>query len=164
MENTRHVIWNHASTPPVVYGDLSLIFEDDFPVEPLDAAIGLPAHDAKRRKDTHLNPLTKQHNVGYWTYRTEPIVCADFDCAPLFARLADILRNYSGRFQQVMQQHAGSTLLVCIYADIRERHEYPAMRIPPELLCLLSALNASMDVIITDCYEDDAEDRIGCFA
>ena len=64
-------ILDHPPVPPTVYGEITLCFAQDFPVESLDSIIGLTASRSQSLHDTRINPVTKQHNPGYWSYRTK---------------------------------------------------------------------------------------------
>ena len=153
------VILDHPPVPPTVYGEITLCFAQDFPVESLDSIIGLPASRSQSLHDTRINPVTKQHNPGYWSYRTKAQSAKGFDCTPLFDSLAELISTHEAGLRQTFTQYGPYDFIVRIYIDVQEQGEYPAIAFPPLFLKQLSELAATLEVIVTDCYERSGEER-----
>lgn len=141
--------------PPVIYAEIVLCFDYDFPVSVLNGILGIQATGLKRQCETRINPITHLPNPGYWEYRTKEF--SSFDCDPLFALLQDLLSELTSNLEQVFVQYLPSDFFVRIYVEVQQENEFPAIRVTPQLLSTMTALNASLDIIVEGDYETAGE-------
>lgn len=145
---------SQLATPPILYAEITLCFDCNLPVDSLNDIIGLQAIRAMRRQDTRINPFTKRHNPGYWSYRTKRF--SSFDCEELFALVSGLLVTHTAEFEKVIRQYTPCELFVRIYVAVQQEGEFPAIRIDPVLLSTLSSLNAYIDIIVENDYADSS--------
>ena len=53
--------------PPTVWGELSLCFDVDFPIDTVSSILGVQPTEAKRQRACRWNAYAGTQNPGYWT-------------------------------------------------------------------------------------------------
>lgn len=139
--------------PPIIYAEIVLCFDYDFPVSVLNGILGIQATSLKRQSETRINPITHFPNPGYWEYSTKKFTAFDFDCEPLFALLQDLLSTLTPNFEQAFAQYPPNDFFVRIYVEAQQKNEFPAIRFAPQLLSTMTALNATLDIIVEANYK-----------
>ena len=66
---------------PEIYIEMDLIFDNDYNVYGISELLGIEPTDAKRKSETRINPLSKDHNPGYWTLQSDTFF--DYDIKKL---------------------------------------------------------------------------------
>ena len=56
---------------PEIYVEINLIFDSDFDVNTITEALRMQPSGCENRENTRINPITKQHNPGYWTLKSK---------------------------------------------------------------------------------------------
>lgn len=138
---------------PVVYAEISVCFDCDFPMDSLNELIGLQAAEMKRQSETRVNPLTHEQNPGYWSYNTERF--SSFDCEQFFSSLNQLLMKHAQGFRQAIEQHPPGGLYIFIYVAVQQEDQYPAIRLSPQLLSTISSLNAFLDIVVENDYSTE---------
>ena len=138
MGNTR----NDIQTMPNVYGEIVLLFDKDFSMHQVDLLIGASATESLRKSETLLNPITAQHNPGYWIYRTKNF--STYTIKPILDEMQKFILEHS--LERVKQLLSASSLILRIRILVQNEDDYPSIRFTPEFLQLCSEWNATIDV------------------
>lgn len=75
--------------------ELNLVFENDYDVHAISNRLHISCDKCQNRTETRINPMTKEHNPGYWSIRTEYLSTDNFREVEtrLFTRFEDQLEE-----------------------------------------------------------------------
>lgn len=135
---------NALPTPPNLFAEIVLLFDHDFPIEQVNARLGLNPTESKRQFQTRINPMTQEKNPGFWLFQTE--VISSFDIKPLLQMIDNFLSAHSTGLHEVIQQYSPSCFILRIRVLVQQEDEYPSIRLDPEILQRLSSFNASIEI------------------
>lgn len=137
---------NSLPIPPILFAEIVLLFDHDFPIEQIDTLLGLHPSESKRQSQTRVNPLTKKNNPGFWVYRTKTV--SSFDLRPLLQEIDNFLIEHASELHHIIQLYSPCCVLLRYRVSVRQENEYPVIRFNPEMLQRISSLNASIDIDI----------------
>ena len=80
--------------PPTVWGELSLCFDVDFPIDAVSSILGVQPTEAKRQRACRWNAYAGTQNPGYWTITFDKTDTFDGDVVQRTMHL--LSRNTSG--------------------------------------------------------------------
>ena len=81
--------------PPTVWGELSLCFDVDFPIDTVSSILGVQPTEAKRQRACRWNAYAGTQNPGYWTITFDKTDTFDGDVVQ--RRCILLSQNTSGR-------------------------------------------------------------------
>ena len=131
---------------PLLFAEIVLLFDYDFPVGQIDAIIGVAPTESKCHSQTRVNPLTKKHNPGFWAFQTSKV--ASFNAEVVLKELDDFIVGHSSALHSIVKKFSPCSVLVRFRFLVRAENEYPAIRFEPEMLAHLSSLGATIDIDI----------------
>ena len=62
---------------PDIYVEMHLIFDNNFDVDTITQVVGIRPFKCMNKTQTRINPITNQHNPGFWTIRSRTF--SEFD-------------------------------------------------------------------------------------
>lgn len=133
-----------------MYGEIIFLFDKDFPMEQIDLLMGVSATESMRQFETRINPMTNQHNDGYWTYRTDS--CATYSINLLSNVVSKFFLEHSEGIWQVKQIHTPTNIILRFHISIKCQDEYPSILITPDLLQIVTNFDTSIDIVIDNDY------------
>ena len=146
--------------PPTVWGELSLCFDVDFPIDTVSSILGVQPTEAKRQRACRWNAYAGTQNPGYWTITFDKTDTFDGDVVQ--RAMHTFIAEHERALRQVLEQFQPCTALLTIYAVVHQDGEYPSIRLNPYFLQDACRLSASVDIIVDNDYvraEPDNSER-----
>ncbi len=146
--------------PPTVWGELSLCFDVDFPIDTVSAILGVRPTEAKRQRACRWNAYAGTQNPGYWTIVFDKTDTFDGDVVQKMMHA--FIAEHERELHQVREQFQPCTVFLTIYAAVHQNGEYPSIRLRPYFLQDACRLNAYVDVVVDNddvCAEPDGGDH-----
>ena len=129
--------------PPTVWGELSLCFDVDFPIDTVSSILGVQPTEAKRQRACRWNAYAGTQNPGYWTITFDKTDTFDGDVVQ--RAMHTFIAEHERALRQVLEQFQPCTALLTIYAVVHQDGEYPSIRLNPYFLQDACRLSASVD-------------------
>lgn len=136
--------------PPTVWGELSLCFDVDFPIDAVSSILGVQPTEAKRQRACRWNAYAGTQNPGYWTIVFDKTDTFDSDIVQQMMHA--FIAEHERELHQVREQFQPCTVLLTIYAAVHQDGEYPSIRLRPYFLQDACRLNAYVDVVVDNGY------------
>lgn len=136
--------------PPTVWGELSLCFDVDFPIDTVSSILGVQPTEAKRQRACRWNAYAGTQNPGYWTITFDKTDTFDGDVVQ--RAMHTFIAEHERALRQVLEQFQPCTALLTIYAVVHQDGEYPSIRLNPYFLQDACRLSASVDIIVDNDY------------
>ena len=136
--------------PPTVWGELSLCFDVDFPIDTVSSILGVQPTEAKRQRACRWNAYAGTQNPGYWTITFDKTDTFDGDVVQ--RAMHTFIAEHERALRQVLERFQPCTALLTIYAVVHQDGEYPSIRLNPYFLQDACRLNASVDIIVDNDY------------
>lgn len=136
--------------PPTVWGELSLCFDVDFPIDTVSSILGVQPTEAKRQRACRWNAYAGTQNPGYWTITFDKADTFDGDVVQ--RAMHTFIAEHERALRQVLERFQPCTALLTIYAVVHQDGEYPSIRLNPYFLQDACRLSASVDIIVDNDY------------
>ena len=127
---------------PEMYIEMSLIFDNDYNVYKISEFLGIEPTDAKCKNETRINPISKDHNPGYWTLQSN--IFFDFDIKQVVEDIVNKINDKIDSIVEICKNNQGEVkfdLVAYFYPN-----ETPAIYFEKEFLELVHKLNAEIDM------------------
>lgn len=136
--------------PPTVWGELSLCFDVDFPIDTISSILGAQPTEAKRQRACRWNAYAGTQNPGYWTITFDKTDTFDGDVVQ--RTIHTFIAEHERALHQVLERFQPCTMFLTIYAAVHQDGEYPSIRLNPYFLQDACRLSASVDIIVDNDY------------
>lgn len=127
---------------PEIYIEMDLIFDNDYNVYGISELLGIEPTDAKRKSETRINPLSKDHNPGYWTLQSDTFF--DYDIKKTIDNLINKFKDKKQMIYEICNNNQGKVkfdVVVWFYPN-----ETPAIYFEKDFLDLVHYFNAEIDL------------------
>ena len=135
---------------PTVWGELSLCFDVDFPIDTVSSILGAQPTEAKRQRACRWNAYAGAQNPGYWTITFDKTDTFDGDVVQ--RTIHTFIAEHERALHQVLERFQPCTMFLTIYAAVHQDGEYPSIRLNPYFLQDACRLNAYVDVVVDNDY------------
>ena len=78
---------------PTFFAEVSFHFDYDFPMNELDEFTNIHPTYSMRFSQTQINPISREHNYGYWLLRSDSE--SGFDCESLIQQIKVFFENHA---------------------------------------------------------------------
>ena len=136
--------------PPTVWGELSLCFDVDFPIDAVSSILGVQPTEAKRQRACRWNAYAGTQNPGYWTITFDKTDTFDGDVVQ--RTMHTFIAEHERALHQILERFQPCTMFLTIYAAVHQDGEYPSIRLNPYFLQDACRLSASVDIIVDNDY------------
>ena len=133
---------------PKIEGGFTFEFEKDFDKNEVENLLNLKCKSFALKKDTKINPLTKQKAPSFIRFALKDK--ESVDCGEYLTYIVDYLYNFKGKILALYEKYDGRLV---IYMDIfLTSLKHPYIQLNNETIKKMGELNAMLDTSI-DFYE-----------
>lgn len=129
-------------TIPEIYAEMHLVFDNDFNVHTITEITHLQPHECKLKFQTQINPLTLQHNPGFWTLKSR--IITEFDVKPAIDDIILKIENKTEQIKKICHEHNGE-----VYFNIVPSfccNNTPAIYFDRKFLKIVNELEAEVEI------------------
>lgn len=147
---SEELIAYYERAKPTLWWEVCICFDWDYPVEEMNQVFGVTAARLCRQSRTRINPLTHEKNPGYWQYDSDKI--RSFDCDPAFDTLHEFICAHQDVLQKMFCRYHASNIFLRIRVRVNGENQYPAIRLPRNLMEDAISIHALIDIEIENEY------------
>lgn len=128
---------------------MHLVFDNNYDVYKISNVLELVPHDAKKKNDARINPITQKKNPGYWTIKSDTL--CDYDLKNATDNLLNKIKNKLSLIKNLCQVNDGTVVFdFVIYFGANET---PAIYFERDFLEIVHYLNAEIQFDLYNCDE-----------
>ena len=131
--------------PPTVWGELSLCFDVDFPIDAVSSILGVQPTEAKRQRACRWNAYAGTQNPGYWTITFDKTDTFDGDVVQ--RTIHTFIAEHERALHQILERFQPCAMFLTIYAAVHQDS-----RLHPYFLQDARRRSASVDIIVDNDY------------
>lgn len=132
---------------PEMYVEMNLIFDNNYDVYELSNLIGIQPTNVQRKKDTRINPITKENNPGFWSLKTKTF--CEYDVTIATDNLLNQIKEKIQLIKMLCEKNQGEVVfdvVVSFYTN-----EVPAIYFERDFIELVHYLNAEIQLDLYTC-------------
>lgn len=127
---------------PEIYAEMHLVFDNDFDVNMITKFIGIEPSVCMNRKQTTINPLTKQNNVAFWTIRSKSF--NEYDAKYAIEDLVLSIECKISLIKEICEKNNGNVIFTIV--PLFYYQNKPAIYFERNFLKIVNELNAEIEV------------------
>lgn len=133
---------------PEIYAEMYLKFDNDFDVNTITEILQIQPYKCVNRIDTRINPITKQHNPGYWMLKSRTF--NNFDAKYAIDDLISNIEDKVPLIKEICTANNGEVAFEIVPSFYYK--DTPAIYFKRKFLRLVSYLDAEMEIDMYTCY------------
>jgi len=93
---------------PDIYVEMHLIFDNNFDVDTITQVVGIRPFKCMNKTQTRINPITNQHNPGFWTIRSRTF--SEFDVKQAIDDLLSNIERKISLIKEICSENKGNVV------------------------------------------------------
>ncbi len=129
-------------TTPKIYTEMHLVFDNDFDVNKITEILRLQPNECKIKSQTRINPITSQHNPGFWTLKSK--IITGFDAKPAIDDIVLKIADKTEQIKNICREYKGEVYFNIVPSF--ECNNTPAVYFERDFLKIVNELNAEVEI------------------